>query len=72
MTFMSFICDYALIDPIILAYKVDCATRNCAFTTYEDIDEDCFKINVFPQNGVISNKAVLKIAEVINPYIFEN
>ena len=71
MTFMSFICDYTLIDPITLAYKVDCATRDCAFATYEDIDEDCFKINVFPCGNVIPNSAVLKIADVVRDYLFD-
>lgn len=71
MDFMSFVIDYALIDPMTLCYKVDHVAPDVAFATYEDIDEDCFKINVFPQGKVIPNKAVLAIAEVVRDYLFD-
>ena len=71
MDFMSFVIDYALIDPMTLTYRVDHAASNMAFATYADIDEDCFRLNVFPQGKVIPNKAVLAIAEVVRDYLFD-
>lgn len=71
MDFMSFVIDYALIDPLTLCYKVDHVAPNVAFATYKDIDEDCFKINVFPYGKVIPNSAVLAIAEVVRDYLFD-
>ena len=71
MTFMSFVCDYALIDPITLAYKVDCVDRGSIFTTYEDIDEDCFRINVFTNKRFISGKTILAITEIVKDYLFD-
>lgn len=71
MDFMSFVIDYALIDPMTLCYKVDHVAPDVAFATYEDIDEDCFKINVFPQGKVIPNSAVLKIADAVKDYLFD-
>lgn len=70
MTNMSFICDYAIIDPITLAYKVDCSARGVVFATYEDIDEDTFEIHVFAQEGEIPNKFVEKISNLIEPYLY--
>lgn len=71
MDFMSFCCDYALIDPITLCYKVDHVAPNVAFATYEDKDEDYFKINVFPHGKTIPNTAVLAIADTIRDYLFD-
>lgn len=71
MDYMSFVIDYALIDPITLTYKVDHVAPDMAFATYEDIDEDCFRLNVFPQEKTIPNKAVLAIAEVVRDYLFD-
>jgi hypothetical protein len=71
MDYMSFVIDYALIDPMTLAYRVDHVAPDMAFATYEDIDEDCFRLNVFPQGKVIPNKAVLAIAEVVRDYLFD-
>ena len=71
MDYMSFICDYALIDPITLAYKVDCVDRSGAFATYRDIDEDSFQLCIFPVGAVIPNSVVTKIAEVVKPYVFD-
>ena len=71
MDFMSFVIDYALIDPMTLCYKVDHIAPDVAFATYEDIDEDCFKINVFPQGKVLPNSVVLKIADAVRDYLFD-
>lgn len=71
MDFMSFVIDYALIDPMTLCYKVDHVAPDVAFATYKDIDEDCFKINVFPYGKYIPNSAVLKIADVVRDYLFD-
>ena len=71
MTFMSFVCDYALIDPVTLAYKVDCVDRGNIFATYEDIDEDCFRLNVFPQDEVIPNLTVLAVGNAVRDYLFD-
>ena len=71
MDFMSFVIDYALIDPMTLCYKVDHIAPDVAFATYEDIEEDCFKINVFPQGKVLPNSVVLKIADAVRDYLFD-
>ena len=71
MDFMSFVIDYALIDPMTLCYKVDHVAPNVAFATYKDIDEDCFKINVFPYGKVIPNETVLAIADAVRDYLFD-
>ena len=71
MDYMSFIIDYALIDPMTLAYKVDHVAPDMAFATYEDIDEDCFRLNVFPQGKVIPNPTVLAIGDVVRDYLFD-
>jgi len=71
MDYMSFVIDYALIDPITLAYRVDCVDRSNIFATYEDIDEDRFRLNVFPQGKVIPNEVFLKIADVVRDYLFD-
>ena len=71
MDFMSFVIDYALIDPMTLAYRVDHVAPDMAFATYQDIDEDCFRLNVFPQGKVIPNEVVLKIANVVRDYLFD-
>ena len=71
MTSMTFIIDYALIDPITLCYRVDHVAPDVAFATFEDVDEDCFKLHVLPQGDVIPNSAVLAIAEVVRDYLFD-
>lgn len=72
MTMMSFICDYATISPLILMYKVDSSIR-ASFSTYEDIDEDRFRLNVFPMDGnCLSPADSAKVAEIVNPYIFNS
>ena len=71
MDYISFIIDYSLIDPMTLCYKVDHVAPNVAFATYKDIDEDCFKINVFPYGNVIPNSAVLAIADTVRDYLFD-
>ena len=71
MESMSFVCDYALIDPITLAYKVDCIDRSGAFATYRDIDEDSFQLCVFPVGTVIPTSVVTKITEIVNPYLLK-
>ena len=70
MTFMSFVCDYALIDPMTLAYRIDHVGAE-VFATYEDIDEDCFRLNVFPLGVVICNENVLKVADAVRDYLFD-
>lgn len=70
MDFMSFVIDYALIDPITLCYKVDHLGAE-VFATYEDIDEDCFHLNVFPFGTVICNENVLKVADAVRDYLFD-
>ena len=70
MTVMSFICDYAIVSPIVAIYKVD-GTIDSTFSTYEDIDEDKFVLHVFPIDGnTLSPADSAKVAELINPYIF--
>lgn len=71
MDYMSFVIDYALIDPMTLCYKVDHVAPNVAFATYKDIDEDCFRICVFPCGKVIPNSAVLAIADAVRDYLFD-
>lgn len=71
MDFMSFVCDYALIDPITLCYKVDHVAPGVAFATYEDIDEDCFRLNVFPVERIIPNPSVLAIGDCVKDYLFD-
>lgn len=71
MDYMSFVIDYALIDPMTLCYKVDHVAPNVAFATYKDIDEDCFKICIFPHGNVIPNSAVLAIADAVRDYLFD-
>lgn len=71
MEFMYFVCDYALIDPMTLCYKVDHISAT-AFATYEDIDEDCFRINIFPYGKFIPSHVVLKVQDAVDPYLFQN
>ncbi len=71
MNFMSFVIDYALIDPMTLCYKVDHVAGGVAFATYEDIDEDCFRINVFPCGVAIPNSVVPQIGEAVKDYLFD-
>ena len=70
MTVMSFICDYALVSPIVAMYKVD-STIDSTFSTCEDIDENRFVLHVFPIGGdTLSPADSAKVVELINPYIF--
>ena len=70
MTVMSFVCDYAIVSPIVAMYKVD-STICDTFSTYEDIDEDKFVLHVFPIDGdALSPADSAKVAEIVNPYIF--
>lgn len=71
MDYMSFVIDYALIDPMTLTYRVDHVAPDMAFATYQDIDEDCFRLNIFPHGKIIPNKAVLAIADVVRDYLFD-
>lgn len=71
MDFMSFVIDYALIDPMTLCYKVDHVAPNAVFATYKDIDEDCFKINVFPYGKSIPNSVIPKIGDAVKDYLFD-
>lgn len=68
---MTFVIDYALIDPMTLVYKVDHVSAT-AFATYENINEDCFRINIFPYGKFIPSHVVLKIQDAINPYLFQD
>lgn len=69
MTMLSYICDYAIVSPILLMYKVDSAIR-ATFSTYEDLDEDRFILHVFPMDGkVLSPADSAKVAEIVNSYI---
>ena len=69
--YMSFTIDYALIDPMTLCYKVDHVAPNVAFATYKDIDEDCFKICIFPYGIGIAESAVHAIADAVRDYLFD-
>ena len=71
MDFMTFVIDYALIDPMTLCYKVDHVAPNVAFATYKDIDEDCFQICIFPYGKVIPNSTVLAIGDAVRDYLFD-
>ena len=70
MDFMKVICDYAKTDACILMYRVEHIATD-VFTTYEDIDEDCFRLNIFPMGEVISEESVLKIADAVRDYLFD-
>ena len=71
MDFMSFVCDYALIDLMTLCYRVNHISAT-AFATYEDINEDCFRINVFPYGKFIPSHVVLKVQDAVNSYLFQD
>lgn len=71
MDFMAFICDYALIDPITLCYKVDHVASGVAFATYKDVDADCFSICVFPVDTVIPDPMATAIADAVRNYLFD-
>jgi hypothetical protein len=71
MDYMAFVIDYALIDPMTLTYRVDHVAPGVVFATYLDIDEDCFKICVFPYGHDIPNSAVLAVTEVVRDYLFD-
>ena len=71
MDSMSFIIDYALIDPMTICYKVDHVAGGVAFATYEDIDEDCFCLNVFPCGITIPDSIIPQIGEAVRDYLFD-
>jgi hypothetical protein len=68
---MIFICDYALIDPMTLIYRVDNVGAE-VFATYEDIDEDCFRLDVFPLGEDVSNEDILKVTDTVRDYLFKD
>ena len=72
MTFMSFVCDYAKVSPIILMYRVDKALRDVGFSTYTDVDEDRFVLSVMPYGKAFDVQACGIIANLVNPYIFDS
>lgn len=67
---VSFICDYALVDALTLMYKADHFFHNIIFTTFEDVNEDTFKITFFPFEREISNGTIEKICDFIEPYLY--
>ena len=68
---MTFICDYATISPVILCAKI-AGISAMMWATYNDIDEERFKLTVFnPLEGEElseENKAWLEIA--LSPYLY--
>lgn len=70
MDFMSFVCDYALIDPVTLCYKIS-HVSSTAFANYEDIDEDCFRVNVYPYGKLIPVPVVKAISGIVKDYLFD-
>jgi hypothetical protein len=68
---ISFICDYALIDPMTLIYRVDNVGAE-VFATCEDIDEDCFRLDVFPLGEVFGDEDFLKVANAVGDYLFKD
>lgn len=71
MNFMSFVCDYAKVSPLVLMYRVDKALRDVGFSTYTDIDEDRFVLSVMPYGTPFDAQACGIIANLVNPYIFD-
>ena len=72
MTVMSFVCDYAKISPVILAYKVDGALCDIGFATYTDVDEDKFVLSVMPWGKAFNAQTCGIIANLVDPYLFED
>lgn len=66
---MAFICDYALIDPMTLIYRVDNVGAK-VFATYEDIDENCFCLDVFFLGEDVSDEDILKVTDTVRDYLF--
>ena len=71
MTSISFICDYALIDPLTLIHKVGNVGVE-VFATCEDIDEDCFCLDVFPVGEDFSDEDVFKVIDAVGIYLFKD
>lgn len=72
MTVMSFVCSYAKVSPIILMYRVDSALREVGFSTFTDIDEERFVLSVMPWGNSLSPQACDIIANLVDPYLFED
>jgi hypothetical protein len=72
MTFMSFVCDYAKVSPLVLMYRVDKALRDVGFSTYTDVDEDRFVLSVMPYSKAFDAQACGIIANLVDPYLFDS
>ena len=70
MMFIEFSCDYTIVSPTILAYKIDSALRGVGYTAYTIIDKDCFLLTVKPYGKVFDTVDYEKIVNLVNPYLF--
>ncbi len=72
MKSVSYLLDYAKIDPITVQNRIESTMWNLWCMTY-DIDDDCFKITVFPtyDNEMLSNDDLKQIDNIVKNYIYE-
>ena len=69
---MTFICDYALIDPMTLCYKINRANDRLE-PIYRDLDEDAFSITIYTMFGTedLSPAEAKQVEEIISPYLLK-
>ena len=66
---ITYICDYALVSPDILANKIMNDTRICTLVHWADIDEDTFELFVDFINFSTKGNDREIVESIIEPYL---